>query len=110
MSRNLCAQHTATRGASCTRRLPLACAGAQLAELAQQLLTRSTPVGAGRSTSHSLRGGCVNAGGWCASPRAAGAAGSMGSRSVLSEETTLPPHFEALLQRRQPYEVRAALN
>ena len=33
----------------------------------------------------------------------------MGSRSVLVEETQLPPHFEALLQRRQPCEVRAAL-
>jgi hypothetical protein len=30
------------------------------------------------------------------------------AHSLLVEETQLPPHFDALLQRRLPYEARAA--
>jgi hypothetical protein len=32
----------------------------------------------------------------------------MASRSVLVEEAHVPPHFDNLLQRRVPYEARAA--
>jgi hypothetical protein len=32
----------------------------------------------------------------------------MAQRSLLVEETQLPPHFDALLQRRLPYEARVS--